>query len=445
MIVTDGRSSALASSNGPATEISNPFEKLLEPMTWATFLEQVWERQPCLITGRGPDHYADVLTSADLDAVICASASGTSGKPVTQLGLGAVNLVQYGEAGQTFKAIPRTTQGLPDLRYVYQEYAAGCSVSIDSLQRYWQPVAQFCNVLQQVLHHPIGAYLFLTPAGAQAYAPHYDPYDTFLLQIDGAKQWQVYEPLVSLPLASMQRPVQDEELGQPVLESRLEAGDLLYIPRGYIHRGLTADVSSLHLTLAVRAIRWVHVLEHAIRRASERDILLREAVPAGFLQSEAAAESMEQRFRDIVKTVFDDLPFAIVMRSLTKMFADHQQVPLDGHFLSLDRLGDIDANTVVKRRSGMLCTVSRTRELAMLWFSGSPVEAPLEIEPALRFIASSERFAVRELPDCLTENGKCVLVRRLVREGLLALEKASPPAEGAGGESRTFEHVQLQD
>ena len=70
----------------------------------------------------------------------------------------------------------------------------------------------------------------------------------------------------------------------------------------------------------------------------------------------------------------------------------------------------------------MQCTVTRTDEQAAIWFSGVPVEAPASIEPALRFVARTERFAVRDLPDCLTEKGKGVLVRRLVREGLLAVE-----------------------
>ena len=37
------------------------------------------------------------------------------------------------------------------------------------------------------------------------------------------------------------------------------------------------------------------------------------------------------------------------------------------------------------------------------------------------------RFAVRTLPDDLTADGKLVLVKRLVREGLLTVAAAAPP------------------
>src|SRR5207253_6727001 len=119
------------------------------------------------------------------------------------------------------------------------------------LQRRWPTVSGVCGGLQRALHHPVGAYLFLTPAAAQAFAPHYDPHDTFMLQIDGAKDWRVYDSVVTLPLPEMRQPIQPEQLGEPILEVRLEAGDLLYIPRGFAHQGLTADEPSLHLTLAV--------------------------------------------------------------------------------------------------------------------------------------------------------------------------------------------------
>ena len=39
--------------------------------------------------------------------------------------------------------------------------------------------------------------------------------------------------------------------------------------------------------------------------------------------------------------------------------------------------------------------------------------------PAVKFATSTPTFKVRELPDCLTTEGKVTLVTRLVKEGLL--------------------------
>jgi ribosomal protein L16 Arg81 hydroxylase len=399
-------------------------ERLLSPMGWDTFLGEVWERRPHHFAGRSPDHYADILTAADLDAIVLVSASSK----LEQF----VNLVRFGDTGQIIEPIPRTAEGMADLRHAYRAYDAGYSVKVDGLQTRWRPVARACGELQQALHHPVGAYLFATPAGAQAFAAHFDPYDTFLLQIDGVKHWRVYDPITPLPLPNMVRPVDPAELGRPMMEVALRAGDLLYIPRGYVHQGLTSGVSSLHLTLAVRAIRWSQVFEQALALAAARDVRLRTALPAGFLDRDEALAEMAGRFRELIGRAFDGVAFDDVLTSLRQTFADHQQVPLGGQFTSLDRVRDIRADTVVERRSGMACFVTRTDRHARIWFAGSPIETPRAIEPALRFVAERQRFAPRDLPDCLTENGKLVLVRRLVREGLLAVEGAAPSDAGGG-------------
>ena len=37
-------------------------------------------------------------------------------------------------------------------------------------------------------------YRYLTPAGSQGFAPHYDDIDAFVLQLEGKKHWKVYSP-----------------------------------------------------------------------------------------------------------------------------------------------------------------------------------------------------------------------------------------------------------
>jgi hypothetical protein len=388
-------------------------ERLFSPMGRDTFLREIWERRPHHFSGRSSDHYADMLTIADLDAIVLVSASSK----LEQF----VSLVRVGETGQVVAPVPRTAAGMVDLRQVYHAYDAGYSVKVDGLHARWRPVAQACSALQEALLHPVGASLFATPAGAQALGVHVDPYDTFLLQLDGVKHWRVYDPITPLPLPSMVGPVDPAELGDPIMDVPLRAGDLLYMPRGFPHQGLTSGVSSLHLTLAVRVIRWSQVLEQALALAADRDIRLRTAVPPGFLGRDDVLEGMATLFLELTRDAFDSVVFEDVLTSLRQTFADHQQVPLGGHFTSLDRVADITADSVLELRPGMACFVTHVDGQARIWFAGSPLEAPRAAEPALRFIASGERFTPRDLPGGLTETGKLVLVRRLVREGLLAV------------------------
>ena len=79
---------------------------------------------------------------------------------------------------------------------------------------------------------------YLTPAGTQGFAPHYDDIEAFVLQLEGKKRWRVYQPLSNaqvLPRHSSPN-YEQEQIGEPIIDVILECGDLLYFPRGYIHQ-----------------------------------------------------------------------------------------------------------------------------------------------------------------------------------------------------------------
>ncbi len=40
----------------------------------------------------------------------------------------------------------------------------------------------------------VGSCRYLTPAGTQGFAPHWDDIEAFVLQLEGSKRWKVYPP-----------------------------------------------------------------------------------------------------------------------------------------------------------------------------------------------------------------------------------------------------------
>lgn len=72
-----------------------------------------------------------------------------------------------------------------------------------------------------------------------------------------------------------------EEIGEPISEVTLNAGDLLYFPRGTIHEGYTDESAhSLHITISVyQHTAYVDLLEHivpdALKKACMEDINFR--------------------------------------------------------------------------------------------------------------------------------------------------------------------------
>ena len=95
--------------------------------------------------------------------------------------------------------------------------------------------------------------------------------------MSGRKRWLVYDPVWELPLKHQRY---EEAMGAPgetVLDVVLEAGDTLYLPRGWMHEALTSDEDSLHLTVGVNVARGPTPCA-AVARA-EDDVAFRRGVP----------------------------------------------------------------------------------------------------------------------------------------------------------------------
>ena len=138
---------------------------------------------------------------------------------------------------------------------VWDYYQNGCSVRLLNPQTYSRSVWKLNSILQELFGTFVGANVYLTPPDSQGFAPHYDDIEAFVLQLEGKKHWKVYAPPdegSTLPRFSSKN-FKREELKNfnPLMNVELEAGDLLYFPRGFIHEAKTkGDTHSLHITIS---------------------------------------------------------------------------------------------------------------------------------------------------------------------------------------------------
>lgn len=84
-----------------------------------------------------------------------------------------------------------------------------------------------------------------------------------------------------------------------------------------------------------------------------------------------------------------------------------------------DPAGGVTIEAVLERRSGVECAVEVTEESATILFAFNEVKGPRAIAPALKFIRDHRRFRAADLPRLRDDASRLVLVRRLIREGLL--------------------------
>lgn len=139
--------------------------------------------------------------------------------------------------------------------------SASCVVNHAEL--IWPPLGRLCLKLRERLLH-VYANTYVTPPSSQAVRPHADDRDVFVVQLCGSKHWRVYgDPPIKLPYTEEQVGKENFEVPpevlsrKPLIEVELQPGDVLYMPRGFVHEAqCQGPASSWHATLAVATHDW---------------------------------------------------------------------------------------------------------------------------------------------------------------------------------------------
>jgi bifunctional lysine-specific demethylase and histidyl-hydroxylase NO66 len=389
--------------------------------------------------GRGPylhrddRPFDDLLSLADVDEVL------------TTRGLRhpAVRIVRDGEVIERdrFTRTARTGRArvddLVEPGRVLDLFADGATIVLQALQRWWLPLTTLCRDLEVALGHPVQANAYLTPPGAAGLAPHHDTHDVFVLQVAGIKRWTLRESVLEAPL---DRHHSDHvaAAAQPVLlEADLRPGDALYMPRGVVHSAATQEGLSLHLTVGILAVTAHDVVRRLLDRAVD-DAAFRRDLPPGYtFDADLARKAVAGVVQQLVTWLdrLDDVDTAAVADELRQSFLTSRTPRLGGHLLELADLDALDDTTVVRRRMGTLCTITRhddePAELTVT-LGDRQLGLPVALEPAVRRLLDGRPHAVGELADMLDGPSRLVLVRRLVREAALVTDRAATPHRRSG-------------
>ncbi|CAL1147985.1 unnamed protein product [Cladocopium goreaui] len=249
------------------------FAWLLAPVTPGEFLRRHWEKEPLHLPGNA-DRFHGLLSQRAIEAQLQTSTGLTFGKDI--------NLARCGPDG---KQIMCNGSGRAKVDVVQQEVRKGCSVQVVHPQRFCLEVSCLLSKLEAHFGCLWGANSFRTPPGGRGFKAHHDEVEVFMLQLEGAKRWRLHRcPTGPLP-RSYCWDYDEKDLGEPLMELVLKAGDLLYLPRGTIHKGEAVEgEASHHLTISTyQKFSWSEFLQKALPEALERaaleDVRFREGLP----------------------------------------------------------------------------------------------------------------------------------------------------------------------
>jgi ribosomal protein L16 Arg81 hydroxylase len=389
---------------GERGAVEDALELTLDPVSPAGFFEEHWERQPLVIPRDEGGRFTQLIDVPAIEQLVCEGG----------MRMPAFRLVKDGaplppsDYTDDIPWRPGSFAQIASVERLAAECAAGATLVLQALHL-WRPgVALYCRGLELRLGFPVQANAYLTPAAAQGFAVHHDTHDVFVLQVAGSKRWRLYPPRLQLPLKDQRWSASLGDVGPPIDEFTLEAGDTLYVPRGWPHEAETSHEEALHLTIGLHPPSRMDALRAALESCAD-DVEFRRNLSANGELPDHLVERLAGRLR----------PDEIARRTRRRFVAGRRPV-LHDQFAQLRALERLTVDSQLERRPTVIFELERDATGVALLFEGKEVRLPAKAAAEVGAIAGSAgSFSAAELPGRLDQRSRLVLVRRLVREGFL--------------------------
>ncbi|WP_199248766.1 cupin domain-containing protein [[Phormidium] sp. ETS-05] len=228
----------------------NILEYILSPYDLDKFMAENWTQKAIQITSGDTGKFASLFSWEHLNYLL----------NYTDLDNNDVELILDG------KIVTRTqvvrTSDIFQKGKLLNFLQKGATLKFNNIHKRVPEVAELVSQLQYETgcsHLTVNAYC--SHPGRQGFISHYDPYEIFILQIEGAKEWKVFPDTLKYPLIDQPSIYLEPPQEPPYLTCILEPGDVLYLPRGHWHYAVAFSQPSVHLSLGINCATGIDFLE----------------------------------------------------------------------------------------------------------------------------------------------------------------------------------------
>ncbi len=303
--------------------------------------------------------------------------------------------------------------------------ADGSTLVLQGLHRTWPPLVDFSARLADELGHPVQVNAYITPPQNQGFAPHHDVHDVFVLQVSGRKQWTIHAPVVTDPLGNQSFETVKSEIAErtaeePLIDTVLEPGDALYLPRGTVHSALALGETSIHLTVGVHPLTRYELVRFLLD-AVQDDPQLRVSLPVGadLGDPDVLAPHLEMTVAALQEALAE-VPTARIAERIESNLVQRTRPEALGPLAQLAAADALALDTPLQLRHALrLRLVSDDDgELVRLEFLDRRIDLPAGTADAVGVIVDRGVFSPAELPG-LDATDQLTVSRRLLREGIV--------------------------
>ena len=319
--------------------------------TYETFFGEIWQYKPTL--------YRNVIISSSDDDSPCPLHE------TFNMGWdGIINMIE--NSRQNFDKIKDIEPSLQPLflqnqtpmqpsdnqsQYSFNPFAAyldGCSIIQNHAEYFSSTIYNLCLDLQKSFPH-VYCNTYLTPPNSKTVKAHADDRDVFVIQIKGRKKWKVYShvpvpypysheqvgkngiPIPSTMTNNKNNKNNNNNDSKLLIDATLEEGDILYMPRGYVHEASTTGCEnqpSFHATIAVMTSDWSYskTIAEMVRKYLDKNDKYRMAIPLEIGMTERSIDpKIESSFRNELNDIFCDMKEFLTMESIASELSTKYQ------------------------------------------------------------------------------------------------------------------------
>ncbi len=297
---------------------------------------------------------------------------------------------------------------------------------LNGIDRFEPRIAAVVADLMVAYGSRVNTNVYLSHGPARGFGPHWDTHDTIIVQVHGAKEWSVHNPLV----LSAQRPWVGADIsGDEIWRGVLEPGMALVVPRGWGHEVLGSDELTIHYTIGINRLEVHHLLERVAFEAGLSP-LLRADVPFDLLAPiESYGGSPLEDPHGLAREVADLVTPELIDRAVATYRARNEArrfPPLVSTFGAL-ALGRWDGVRLRMPATGGLTVAGEDATWVTFAYDNRIVRVPAAAADAVVALAASAPLLLADLPPVEIDgrDRRADLARDLVSANVVVLDDGS--------------------
>jgi ribosomal protein L16 Arg81 hydroxylase len=375
-------------------------QRLVLPVSEDEFLACYWEKKPLIVHRNDPGYYGDLFTLQDFDESITRGPSYIKTAE-------AVSNKQAKHQGKTAAVLER----------VLASMHGGHTLILDGMHQFDPKLKRLSQRLAQQTGYSFQTNLYLTPPNGKGFSPHWDNHDVFVLQVLGSKHWKVDKDRRVLPEKTANIEEEQREFRGEVEAFTLRQGDMVYIPRGFVHAAECGTENSLHITLGVYPPTWDEILAAAVRLAAAGDDDLRLALPPGYMNGDSSG--ILKRMQETLRAMADPAFLIQIIERFRDEAVQKGDLDISGQVQSFFQPVELQIDDQAEPRPNLIYTMRKHGETVTLNVGSRTITFPDFFSEALNFALTRPRYAIRDLPGDLEDGERIIFIERLIQEALV--------------------------